>query len=77
MPRGPSRFLSFPADRFVITLSATGAPLERRIAVRLTPQSGNQPWSIEYDIETPRTVRSDGDVKPDGLPLPQLLSPAP
>jgi hypothetical protein len=77
MARGPSRFLPFPADSFVITLSATRATLDRRIAVHLTPQSGSQPWSIDYDIETPRTVRSDGDVKPDGLPLPQLLSPAP
>ncbi len=77
MPRGPSRFLPFPADQFVITLSATKPSLERRIAVRLTPHSGTHPWSIAYDIETPRAVRGDGDAKPDDLPLPQLLSPAP
>jgi general secretion pathway protein K len=77
MPRGPSRFLPFPADNFVITLSAKDAPLERRIAARLTPQSPDHPWTIDYDVEIPQAVRDGPETKPDALPLPPLLSPTP
>jgi hypothetical protein len=79
MPRGPSRFLPFPSDQFVITLSAKEVPLERHIAVRLTPQLRDQPWSIDYDIETPRASRGDRDANanPDGFPVPDILSAAP
>jgi hypothetical protein len=76
MPRGPSRFLPFPADQFVITLYAKDVPLERRIAVRLTPQLREQPWSIDYDVETPRATGGDSDTNPDSLPLPEILSAA-
>jgi len=76
MPRGPSRFLPFPADQFVITLYAEDVPLERRIAVRLTPQLREQPWSIDYDVETPRATGGDSDTNPDSLPLPEILSAA-
>jgi hypothetical protein len=77
MPHGPSRFLSFPAHVFMVTLSAEHAPLERRIAVRLTPQSPDHPWTIDYDVDMPRAAR-DGDTRnPDALPLSPLLSSIP
>ena len=77
MPRGPSRFLPFPSDQFVITLSTKEVPLERRIAVRLTPQLRDQPWSIDYDVETPRAKRDDDEAGPDRLPVSEILSAAP
>lgn len=76
MPRGPSRFLPFPSDQFVISVVMKDTPLERRTAVRLTPQLRDQPWSIDYDVETPRATGGD-DGAPDGLPLPEMLSAAP
>jgi len=77
MPRGPSRFLPFPSEQFVITLSTKEVPLERRIAVRLTPQLRDQPWSIDYDVETPRAKRGDDDPTAVPLPVSETLSPAP
>jgi general secretion pathway protein K len=77
MPRGPSRFLSFPSDNLVITLSARHAPLERRIAVHLTPLSRDRPWAVDYDVEMPRAPRDGDTTTPDALPLPPLLSPIP
>jgi general secretion pathway protein K len=77
MPVGPSRFLSFPADNLAITVSAKGAPLERYFAVRLTPQSRERPWTIDYDVEMPLADRDGGETKPDALPIPPILSPIP
>jgi hypothetical protein len=77
MPNGPSRFLTFPADSLAITLSARHVPLERRIAIRLTPLSRRHPWTVDYDVEIPRSPRDDGEMKPNALPLPALLSPVP
>jgi len=74
---GPSRFLTFPADNLVITLSAKSAPLERRFAVRLTPQSRDRPWTIDYDVEVPRAARDGGETNSNALPLPPLLLPVP
>ena|SRR5271168_688441 len=77
MPARPSQFLSFPADNLVITLSATHAPLDRRVALHLTPQSRDRPWAIDYDVEIPRRDLDAGRTNPDALPLPALLSPVP
>jgi hypothetical protein len=77
MPARPSQFLSFPADNLVITLWAAHAPLERRVALHLTPQSRDRPWTIDYDVEIPRPDRDGGQTNPDALPLPALLSPVP
>jgi len=77
IPQGPSRFLGLPANSILLTLSSRRDPLERRIAVRLTPGSADRPWVIDYDVETPPPRRSDSEAKPDALPIPALLSPIP
>jgi hypothetical protein len=77
IPQGPSRFLGFPANMILITLSAPYAPLERRLAIRLSPQLRDHPWTIEYDLEMPRTVRDEKQLTANALPLPALLSPIP
>jgi general secretion pathway protein K len=77
MPVGPSRFLYFPADHLAITISTKGAPLERHIALHLTPQSPDRPWTIDYDVEMPLTAHDGGETKPDALPIPPILSPIP
>lgn len=74
---GPSRFLTFPADNLVITLSTKRAPLERRFAVHLTPQSRDHPWTIDFDLEVPRAAGDRGETNSDALPLPPLLLPIP
>lgn len=77
MPRGPSRFLPFPADQFAVTLAANGSPFERHLAVRLTPQRRDQPWSVDYDIETPRDTRGDADASTARFPVSEVLSATP
>ena len=57
--------------------SAKSAPLERRFAVRLTPQSRDRPWTIDYDVEVPRAARDGGETNSNALPLPPLLLPVP
>ncbi len=77
IPQGPSRFLGFPANSLLITLSSSHMPLERRIAVRLTPGAADRPWTIDYDVETPSPHRGDSKTTLDALPIPAILSPIP
>jgi hypothetical protein len=77
IPQGPSRFLGLPANSLTVTLSSSHRPLERRIAVRLTPGASERPWTIDYDIETPSPQRVDAETPPDALPVPAILSPIP
>jgi hypothetical protein len=73
----PSRFVPFPANGVILTLSTKNSPLERRIAVRKTPLSPDRPWTIDYDVEMPR-VPSDGtEPDADELPISQLLPTVP
>jgi general secretion pathway protein K len=73
----PSRFVPFPANGVILTLSTKNSPLERRIAVRKTPLSPDRPWTIDYDVETPRAARDGAEPNPDELPLSELLSTMP
>jgi hypothetical protein len=73
----PSKFVPFPSNGVILTLSAKKAPLERRIAVRRTPLSLDHPWTIEYDVEMPRALRDGTDPDPDELPISQLLPAVP
>jgi general secretion pathway protein K len=74
----PLRDRAFPANSLILTLSAKHWPLERRIAVRLTPKSRDHPWIIDYDVELPRTARDmTSEPAGDDLPLSRLLSPNP
>jgi hypothetical protein len=77
IPQGPSRFLGLPANSILITLSSPHMPLERHIAVRLTPGISDRPWAIDYDVEMPPARRSASETKPDALPIPAILSPIP
>jgi general secretion pathway protein K len=77
IPQGPSRFLGLPANSILITLSSPHMPLERRIAVRLTPGMSDRPWAIDYDVEMPPASRGASETKPDALPIPAILSPVP
>jgi hypothetical protein len=77
IPQGPSRFLSFPTNSILITLASSRAPLERRMAVTLTPGASDRPWAIDYDVETPPVRRSERETNPDALPVPAVLSPVP
>jgi hypothetical protein len=77
IPQGPSRFLSFPTQTILITFASPHSPLERHIAVRLTPGMSERPWDIDYDVETPAARRSGHEPKPDALPVPAILSPIP
>jgi Type II secretion system (T2SS), protein K len=77
MPEGPSLFSSFPSDSLILSLSARGSPLERQIALHLTPQSSDRPWAIDYDVEVPRAARDGKQPDPDELPVSALLSPTP
>ncbi len=77
IPQGPSRFLGLPANSILITLSSPHMPLERRIAVRLTPGMSDRPWAIDYDVEMPPARRSPGEPEPDAFPIPAILSPIP
>jgi hypothetical protein len=77
IPQGPSRFLGLPANSILVTLSSPHMPLERRIAVRLTPGMADRPWAIDYDVETPPARRSASEPKPDALPVPAILSSVP
>ena len=77
IPQGPSRFLALPANSILITLSSPNMPLERRIAVRLTPGAADRPWAIDYDVEMPPARRDVSKTKPDALPVPAILSPIP
>jgi len=77
IPQGPSRFLGLPANSLTLTLSSPHLPLERRIAVRLTPGAADRPWAIDYDIEAPSPQRDDAKTPPDALPVPAVLSPKP
>jgi hypothetical protein len=77
IPQGPSRFLGLPANSILITLSSPHMPLERRIAVWLTPGMSDRPWAIDYDVEMPPAQRGDSETKPDALPVPATLSPVP
>src|SRR6266478_3697261 len=66
----PLRDRAFPANSLILTLSAKNWPLERRIAVRLTPKSRDHPWIIDYDVELPRTARDmTSEPAADDLPL--------
>jgi DNA uptake protein ComE-like DNA-binding protein len=73
----PSRFVPFPSNGVILTLSTKNSPLERRIAIRKTPQSLDHPWTIDYDIEMPRARRDGTDPDPDELPISQLLPAVP
>jgi hypothetical protein len=74
----PLRDRAFPANSLILTLSAKNWPLERRIAVRLTPKSRDHPWIIDYDVELPRTARDmTSEPAADDLPLSRLLSANP
>jgi hypothetical protein len=77
IPQGPSRFLGLPANSILITLSSPRRPLERHLAVRLTPGMSDRPWAIDYDVEMPPARRSASEAKPDALPVPAILSPIP
>jgi hypothetical protein len=77
IPEGPSRFLGLPANSILIALSSPHSPLERHIAVRLTPGMSERPWAIDYDVEMPAARRSGNESKPDALPVPAILSPIP
>jgi general secretion pathway protein K len=77
VPEGPGSFSSFPSQSVILTLTARDWPLERRIALRETPQSRDRPWAIDYDVEVPRATRNDKDPDPDEFPLSAVLSPAP
>jgi hypothetical protein len=77
IPQGPSRFLGLPANSILITLSSPHMPLERHVAVRLTPGISDRPWAIDYDVEMPPARRSASEPKPDALPIPAILSPIP
>jgi hypothetical protein len=76
MPDGPGSFSGFPSQSLILTLTAKNWPLERRIALRETPQSRDRPWTIDYDVEVPRGARGK-DSDPDEFPLSAVLSPAP
>ena len=65
------------ANSILIALSSPHMPLERHIAVRLTPGMSERPWDIDYDVETPAARRSGDEPKPDALPVPAILSPIP
>jgi hypothetical protein len=73
----PTTFLPFPGYGLILTLSTKNWPLERRIAVRKTPQSPDRPWIIDYDVELPRAARDDTEPDPDDLPISQLFSSIP
>jgi hypothetical protein len=73
----PSRFVPFPSNGVILTLSTRNSPLERRIAIRKTPLSLDRPWTIDYDIEMPRARRDGTDRDPDELPISQLLPAVP
>src|SRR5260370_36712837 len=77
IPQGPSRFLGLPANSILITLSSPHMPLERHIAVRLTPGISDRPWAIDYDVEMPPARRGASETKPDALPIPTILSSVP
>jgi general secretion pathway protein K len=77
IPQGPSRFLSFPTQTTLITFASPHLPLERRLAVRLTPESSNRPWAIGYDVEMPRPHRAESEAHPDALPVSAILSSVP
>ena len=72
---GPSRFLFYPANSTILTLSSEQWPIERRIAVRQTPRSPDSPWTIDYDVATPRAARRAHEADPDDFPISGLLSP--
>jgi hypothetical protein len=73
----PPRFVPFPGNGVVLTFSAKNIPLERRVALRKTPESRDHPWIVDYDIEMPRVARDDADAEPGELPLSELLSAIP
>jgi hypothetical protein len=77
MPEGPSLFSPFPSDSLILSLAAKGWPLERHIALHLTPRSSDRPWTVDYDVEVPQTVRDGKAADPDEFPLSAALSPAP
>ncbi len=73
----PPRFVPFPGNGIILTLSTKNSPLERRIAVHKTPLSPDRPWTVDYDVEMPRAVRDGRLPDPDELSLSALLSPVP
>ena len=77
IPDDPLRGNNFPANNLILTLSSTHWPLERRIAMRLTPKSRDHPWIIDYDVELPRPLRESTEPVPDDLPVSKLLSAIP
>ncbi len=44
----PPRFVPFPGNGIILTLSTKNSPLERRIAVHKTPLSPDRPWTVDY-----------------------------
>jgi DNA uptake protein ComE-like DNA-binding protein len=73
----PSRFVPFPSNGVILTLSTKNSPLERRIAIRKMPLSLDHPWIIDYTIEMPRSRRDPTDPEPNELPISQLLPAVP
>lgn len=49
----PMRYISFPADTFIVTLRGRRAPIKSVMSLALTPTGLTQPWRIDYALEIP------------------------
>jgi hypothetical protein len=47
----PMRFLSFPADTYVVTFYGRNVAHKRVMAIAMTPSDMTQPWRIDYTLE--------------------------
>jgi hypothetical protein len=47
----PMRFLSFPADTYVVTFYGRNMAHKRVMAIAMTPSDMMQPWRIDYTLE--------------------------
>ncbi|MBI1778292.1 MAG: general secretion pathway protein GspK [Proteobacteria bacterium] len=56
----PMRFLSFPADTFIVTFLNRKVPRKTVMAIALTPSDMTQPYRIDYTLELAFGTR-DGD----------------
>lgn len=49
----PLRFISFPADSFIVTFYGRRSARRVVVSLTLTPTGLNQPWRIDYALEMP------------------------
>ena len=76
MAPDPMRFLSFPADTYVVTFYGRNMARKRVIALALTPSDMTQPFRIDYTLELAFGVRDAERIRSATIRFPAPLASA-